>query len=94
MILLKKIEHVPNHLLSGVLTVNPETKYFRFKTIEVRDVKDAISKIKIFKTCGSDNISSLFFLQYHTMKTSLLISSTLHLKKVNSLLAGKLQSRT
>ena len=58
--LAEKIDYVPNTLLSGDLTVNPEKKCFRFKTIEIRHIRDAIGKIKISKALGSDNISSFF----------------------------------
>ena len=55
-----KIDYGPNPLLSGTLTVNPENKCFRFKSIEIRRIRDAIGKIKISKALGSDTISSFF----------------------------------
>ena len=40
--------------------MNPEEKCFRFKTIDVRNIRDEISKIKTSKGFGTDNISSYF----------------------------------
>ena len=40
--------------------MNPEEKCFRFKTIDVRYIRDAVGKRKTSKGFGSDNISSYF----------------------------------
>ena len=40
--LAEKIDYVPNPLLSGDLTVNPEKECFRFKTIEIRHIRDEL----------------------------------------------------
>ena len=53
-----KIEHAPNPLLSGKHNVNPEEKCFRFKTIDIWNIKDAIGKIKTLVQILSPAISS------------------------------------
>ena len=58
--LAEKIEYAPNPLLLGDYDVNPEGKCFRSKTIDVRNIRDAIGKIKNSKGFGADNISSYF----------------------------------
>ena len=40
--------------------MNPEEKYFRFKTIDVRNIRNAVGKMKTSKVFGTDNISSYF----------------------------------
>ena len=59
--LAEKIEYALNPLLSGDYNVNPEEKCFSFKTIDVRNIRDAIGKINTSKGFGTDNISIYFF---------------------------------
>ena len=40
--------------------MNPEEKCFRYKTIDVRNIRDAIGKSKTTRAFGTDNISSYF----------------------------------
>ena len=56
----EKIEYAPNPLLSGDYNVIPEEICFRFKTIDVRNIRDAIGKINISKGFGTNNISCYF----------------------------------
>ena len=58
--LAEKIEYAPNPLLSVDYNMKPKEKCFRFKTIDVRNIRDAIGNIKISKGFGTDNISSYF----------------------------------
>ena len=81
--LAEKIEYAPNPLLSGDYNVNPEEKCFRFKTIDVRNIRDEIGKIKISKGFGTDT-------QCHTLKTLLPTSLTHHSKVVDFLMIGEL----
>ena len=48
--LAEKIEHAPNPLLSGDYNVNPEEKCFRFKTIDVRNIRGASVGSRSFTT--------------------------------------------
>ena len=57
---MQKREYAPIPLLSGEYDVNPKEKCFRFKTIDVRNVRDAIGKIKTSKGFSTENISSYF----------------------------------
>ena len=56
----EKIEYDHNPLRSGDYNVNPEEKCFGFNTIDLRNIKDAIGRIKTYKGFGTDNISSYF----------------------------------
>ena len=58
--LAEKIYYAPNLLLSGDHNVNPEEKCFRFKTINLRNIRDAIGRIKTSKGFSTANISSYF----------------------------------
>ena len=58
--LAEKLEYAPNPLLFRNFNVNPEEKCFRFKTIHVKNIRDAVGKIKTSKDFGADNISSYF----------------------------------
>ena len=58
--LAKDIDPVPNPLLSGDYQINNERKVFHFKTIDVKEIRAAVAKIKTTKGSGNDNISSYF----------------------------------
>ena len=58
--LAEKIEYAPNPLLSGEYSVNPEEKCFKFKTFDVRNIRDAVGRIKISKAFATDNVSRYF----------------------------------
>ena len=58
--LASKIEDSPNPMLTGKYNLNPDNKRFNFRRIVVQDIRDAMGKIKISKSLGSDNISSYF----------------------------------
>ena len=60
--LAEKLEYAPNPLLSGGYSVNPEEKCLKFTTIDVRNIRDAIGKIKNSKGFSTDNISSYFLI--------------------------------
>ena len=55
-----KIQLAANPLLSGEYVVNKDKTKFNFKTIELKDVRDALAKVKTTKSFGVDNISSYF----------------------------------
>ena len=55
-----KIDSSPNPLLSGDYDVNKNKAKFRFKTIEVQEIRDAFATVKTAKSFGTDNISSYF----------------------------------
>ena len=55
-----KISATPNALLSGNFKVNKTNAKFHFRTIQVQKIRDAFAKVKIAKSFGVDNISSLF----------------------------------
>ena len=55
-----KIQPAANPLLSGEYEVNKDRAKFRFKTIELKDIRDAFAKVKTTKSFGIDNISSYF----------------------------------
>lgn len=55
-----EINPAPNPLLSGGYEINKEKLKFHFKNIQVKDIRDAFSKVKTAKSSGSDNISSYF----------------------------------
>ena len=55
-----KIQPASNPLLSGEYEVNKGKAKFHFKAIELKDIRDAFSKVKTAKSFGTDNISSYF----------------------------------
>ena len=55
-----KIQPAANPLLSGEFEVNKDRAKFRFKAIELKDIRDAFAKVKATKSFGVDNISSYF----------------------------------
>ena len=55
-----KISPVSNPLLSGDIEMNKTKAKFQFRTIEVQEIRDAFTKVKIGKSFGIDNISSYF----------------------------------
>ena len=55
-----KIQPASNPLLSGEYEVNKDKVKFYFKAIELKDIRDAFSKVKTAKSFGTDNISSYF----------------------------------
>ena len=55
-----KIQPAANPLLSGEFEVNKDRAKFRFKAIELKDIRDAFAKVKTTKSFGVDNISSYF----------------------------------
>ena len=55
-----KLQPASNPLLSGEYEVNKDKAKFHFKVIELKDIKDAFSKVKTAKSFGTDNISSYF----------------------------------
>ena len=90
--LAKKIEYAPNPLLSLDYNVNSEEKCFRFKTIDVSNIRDAAGKSKTSKGFGTDKISSYFLkLAMPTLKTLLPTALTYHSKVVDFLIIGNLQ---
>ena len=56
----KRIKLAANPLLSGEFVVNKDKAKFNFKTIELKDIRDAFAKAKTTKSFGVDNISSCF----------------------------------
>ena len=68
-----KIDPAPNPLLSGAVEINTEKVKFCFRTIGVREIKDALAKIKTAKSSGTDNISSYFLKLALPFVTSYLI---------------------
>ena len=55
-----EIDAVPNPLLSGDATERNSNVKFRFGSITVKEIRDAIAKIKTTKGFGKDNISCYF----------------------------------
>ena len=55
-----KIQPAINPLLSGEYEVNKDKAKFHFKTVELKDIRDAFAKVKTAKSFGIDNISSYF----------------------------------
>ena len=53
-----KIQPAAIPLLSGEFEVNKDRAKFRFKAIELKDIRDAFTKVKTTKSFGVDNISS------------------------------------
>ena len=58
--LANKIQPAINPLLSGEYEVNKDKAKFHFKTVELKDIRDAFAKVKTAKSFGIDNISSYF----------------------------------
>ena len=58
--LASKIETVPNPLLSGNFDNTNDNVKFKFRMIEVQEIRNAVSKIKSSKSFGNDNISCYF----------------------------------
>ena len=59
--LASKVEDSLNPMLTGEYNLNPDNnRHFKFRPIVVQNIRDAIGKIKTFKSLGSDNISSYF----------------------------------
>ena len=55
-----KIQPAINPLLSGEYEANKDKAKFHFKTVELKDIRDAFAKVKTAKSFGIDNISSYF----------------------------------
>ena len=55
-----KIDPAPNPLLTGDYEINNYKTIFRFRTIDVQEIRDAIATVKTAKSFGTDNISSYF----------------------------------
>ena len=55
-----KIQSAINPLLSGEYEVNKDKAKFHFKTVELKDIRDAFAKVKTANSFGIDNISSYF----------------------------------
>ena len=55
-----KIDPVPNPLLTGDYEITNYKTIFRFRTIDVQEIRDAIANITTAKSFGTDNISSYF----------------------------------
>ena len=58
--LASKIDATPNPLLSGDYGDTNNNVGFRFRTIEVQEIRDALAKAKTSKSFGNDNISCYF----------------------------------
>ncbi len=58
--LAEKIPATPNPLISGDIQLNSQNKKFHFQSVGVRDIREAISKLKTLKGFGNDTISSYF----------------------------------
>ena len=58
--LVNKIDTVPNPLLSGEATKNNSCVKSQFGSTTVKEIRDAITKIKTTKGFGKDNISCYF----------------------------------
>ena len=58
--LASKIDATPNPLLSGDYGDTKNNLGFRFRTIEVQEIRDALAKAKTSKSFGNDNISCYF----------------------------------
>ena len=53
-----KIQPAANPLLSGEDEINKDKVKFHFKTIEIKDIRDAFAEVKTAKSFGIDNISA------------------------------------
>ena len=70
--LVDKMQPAANPLLSGEYEVNEDKAKFHFKTIELKDIRDAFAKVEITKSFGIDNISSYFMkLAFPSIENSL-----------------------
>ena len=58
--LAEEIEDSPNPLLLGKYHLNPKSSSFKFSPLLVRDVREAINKVKTSKGYGTDGILSYF----------------------------------
>ena len=58
--LASKIDAAPNPLLSGDATEHNSSVKFQFGSITVKEIRDAIAKIKTTKGFGRNNISCYF----------------------------------
>ena len=86
-----KIYKSPNPLLSGDYDINPLKSTFTFNSILVQHVGEALSRIKVSKRFGNDNISSYFLkLAFPYIKTSLVLLFNHLLNQICSLINGKL----
>ena len=55
-----KIDPAPNPLLAGDYEINKHKAIFRFRNIEVQEIRDAFATVKTAKSFRTDNISSYF----------------------------------
>ena len=55
-----KIQPAAGHHLLGGYEVNKDKAKLNFKTIELKDIRDAFAKVDITNSFGVDNISSYF----------------------------------
>lgn len=62
--LASKIDATPTPLLSGDYDDTVNSVKFRFKIIEVQEIRDAIAKTKTSKSFGNDNISWIYLTNY------------------------------
>ena len=58
--LANKIDAAPNPLLSGDFAGSDSSVRFQFRAIEVKEIREAIAKMKTSKSFGKDNISCYF----------------------------------
>ena len=58
--LANKIEVATSPMLTCEYNLNPENRRFNFRPISMKDIRDAIGKIKTSKRLGSDNVASYF----------------------------------
>ena len=56
----KEIDSVPSPLFTGEYEINANKAKFQLKTIEVKEIRAAFSKIKTAKSLEIDNIFSYF----------------------------------
>ena len=52
------VQPAANPFLSGEYEVNKDKTKFHFRTIELKDIRDAFAKVKTTTSFGIDNISS------------------------------------
>ena len=91
--LAEKIGQAPNPLLAGDYEINKHKTTFRFKTIEVREIRDAFGTVKTAKSFGTANISSYFLmlaLPFIENSLALLFNMFALLKQIVFLTHGKL----
>ena len=58
--LANKIDAAPNPLLSGDFAGSDSSVRFQFRAIEVKEIREAIAKMKTSKSFGKDSISCYF----------------------------------